>query len=146
MQIMFVSIRLIAKRESAGSKIYFAFVSVLGLLGVCFKILKGALSPVYSQNGQIVDSGADLSSGGALEYLQDLVYLSLFALTVGSFTDWAWIVFASIPIFAGVMMWKYIIQPWLNAPSIGEMPIDEAEKKRQEKKERQAVRRQKFTR
>lgn len=141
-------VRLLLRRQSASVWNYLAYGISLVIMGLSYSGLRSALTPTYSSTGDLVFAGADLSVGGMLEYYQDFAYLCMFALTVGAWTDWAWLVFAAIPAYGAFMIWKYIISPWLNAPSQSSTDmydsLDDASKKRLQKKERQAARREKF--
>ncbi|KAI8110255.1 hypothetical protein M9435_001934 [Picochlorum sp. BPE23] len=147
--VIFIIIRLLLKRQTVSTWHVVGYVLALGAMFVSHSGLTSALTPAYSATGDVIFAGADLSMGGMLEYYQDVAYLCMFALTVGAFTDWAWLVFLSIPLFCIHLIWKYVIGPWLNAPSqseaMQELQEDDATKKRREKKERQAARREKFS-
>jgi hypothetical protein len=148
MQVVYVVMRLVVKRSTVHTWNFVAFLCAMAAMWLCYSGLNTALSPSYSSTGDLVFAGADLSVGGMLEYYQDVAYLCMFALTVGAVTDWAWLVFLCIPLFAVFMAWKYIISPWLNAPSRSAADMyeneDEATRKRREKKERQQARKEKF--
>lgn len=50
-------------------------------------------APVYGPSGELVYSGQDLSVGGVLSYMHDVLYISLFVQLAGCATDWAWLTF-----------------------------------------------------
>lgn len=137
------------KRQTVSTWHVVAYVLSLGAMYVSHAGLTSALTPAYSSSGDVIFAGADVSMGGVLEYYQDVAYLCMFALTVGAFTDWAWLIFLAIPMFCIHLAWKYVIGPWLNTPSqseaMQEVHEDDATKRRREKKERQAARREKFS-
>jgi hypothetical protein len=141
-QILFIVVRLVLKK--GGTLHYVGFVMTSFLSVVCYMGLNSSLSPAYSSSGDLIYAGADLNSGGFVEYYRDVVTLCMFALVVGSFTNYAWYIFMLIPLYGVILAWKYIIGPWINAPSQHEVPEDEATRKWREKKERQAARKQKF--
>lgn len=149
MQVIYVVVRLLLKRHTASLWNYLGYGVSFATMGLSYAGLRSALVPTYSPTGDLIFAGADLKVGGMLEYYQDIAYLCMFALTVGAWTDWAWLVFLSIPAYGIYMLWNYVISPWLNAPSQSSAAdmydsLDEASKKRLEKKERQAARREKF--
>lgn len=141
-------VRLLLRRHSATVWNYLGYGMALVMMGLSYSGLSSALTPTYSSTGDLIFAGADLKVGGMLEYYQDFAYLCIFALTLGAWTDWAWLVFAAIPAYGFFMLWKYLISPWLNAPSQSSADMydsmDDASKKRLQKKERQAARREKF--
>lgn len=75
-------------------------------LAGCMYVLEKSGRPVFDAKGKIVKEGTDLSqAGGLVEYMFDLIYLSLFA-DVGQAlfnTAKLWYVLVLIPIYAG---WK----------------------------------------
>jgi hypothetical protein len=147
--VIYVVVRLLLKRQTATVWNYLGYGISLGMMGLSYSGLSSSLTPTYSATGDLIFAGADLKAGGMLEYYQDVAYLCMFALAVGAWTDWAWLVFATIPAYGFFMLWKYIISPWLNAPTQSSTDmydsLDDASKKRLQKKERQAARREKFT-
>lgn len=136
------------KRQSASVWNYLGYGISLLMMGLSYSGLQNALKPTYSATGDLIFAGTDLKAGGMLEYYQDVAYLCMFALVVGSWTDWAWLVFLLIPGYGMYMLWVYIIGPWINAPVQSSADVydslDETSKKRLQKKERQAARREKF--
>ena len=51
---------------------------------------RAAAAPVYGPGGELEYIG-DLSTGGALSYIHDVVYIALFVQLAGCFTDYAWL-------------------------------------------------------
>ncbi|QLL31810.1 hypothetical protein HG536_0B06780 [Torulaspora globosa] len=82
----------------------FAFLHVP--LAGCVYVLEKSGRPVFDAKGKIVKEGTDLAqTGGLVEYMFDLVYLSLFA-DVGRIvfnTGKFWYVLLLVPLYAG---WK----------------------------------------
>jgi hypothetical protein len=147
---LYVAVRLVLKNATCSTLNYVAFVMTTGLLYVTYAGLKSALEPAYDPYGQLIFAGSDLSQGGALSYYQDVAYLCMFALSLGAFSDYAWLVMLSIPLYAGFMVYKHILGPWMGSRNAGQAErldhADEATKKRMAKKERQAARAEKFRR
>lgn len=75
-------------------------------LAGCVYVLEKSGRPVFDAKGKIVKEGTDLAqAGGLVEYMFDLIYLSLFA-DVGRIvfnTGKFWYVLLLIPLYAG---WK----------------------------------------
>eukprot|EP00963_Diacronema_lutheri_P007365 scaffold649_cov347-Pavlova_lutheri.AAC.4 len=57
--------------------------------------------PTYGPNGDLVDGGADLSLGGTLEYLHDVLYITVFVHAATIVSDWFWLAYLIIPGYAG---------------------------------------------
>lgn len=49
--------------------------------------------PIYGQNGELIDGGADLDLGGLCTYYHDLIYLAAFVQIASIFTSRAWWIF-----------------------------------------------------
>lgn len=148
---LYVIIRLLLKSSSCTKFNYGAFATTSVLLYVTHGGLKHALEPAYDAAGELIFAGSDLSKGGVLSYYQDVAYLCMFALTVGAFTNYAWLVMLCIPLYAGFMLYQYVIGPWLATRGDGRSDAfdaggDAATRKREAKKERQRARMEKFRR
>jgi hypothetical protein len=59
-----------------------------------------AAAPVYGPGGELEYIG-DLSTGGALSYIHDVVYISSFVQLAGCLTDYAWLAFLLVRLRAG---------------------------------------------
>lgn len=102
-------------------------------------------APLYGPDGELIYAGADRRTGGVLEYYFDVVYVAAFVQLLGAFTDWAWLALLAIPAYALWLLWCTVLSPWWNAPKPGEGPPESAaDRKRREKRERQANRAEKF--
>ncbi|KDD73758.1 hypothetical protein H632_c1861p0 [Helicosporidium sp. ATCC 50920] len=117
---LFVRIYL---RWASTSRLLLTGVAVIGLLyAVCYGSIANALAPAYNASGELIFAGQDPSMGGVMAYYHDILYIVMFIQILGSFTDWAWLALLL---------------------DVGETAV---EKKRREKKERQAARNEKFAR
>lgn len=69
----------------------------------CAYLLRKWCSPRYDSNGQLLSPGHDFESAGVIEYMKDVLYLTLIALLCSAgFGIKAWlIVWGLVPIFAG---------------------------------------------
>jgi len=148
---IYVAVRMVLKSSSCTTWHYVAFALTGVLLYIVQGSLKHALEPAYDAAGELIFAGSDLTQGGALSYYQDVAYLGMFALVVGAFTNYAWLVMLCIPMYACFMLYTYVIRPWM--ASRGGAPVgtldataDAALRKRQAKKERQQKRMDKFRR
>ena len=92
--------------------------------------------------------GADLNkTGGALSYYHDIIYISCFCHVVGAAFDVAWYVMALIPLYAGFKLFSLLGGSLFSGGgSNGAFDAieTEADRKRREKRERQAARAEKF--
>lgn len=103
-----------------------------------------AAAPHYSESGDLINSGADLKTGGMLSYFHDVLYVALFCQILGGYTNYAWLAFLSVPAYAFYQIIVQILLPWWNAPEVSGPPESEADRKRREKHSRQTARHSKF--
>eukprot|EP00316_Scyphosphaera_apsteinii_P022466 CAMPEP_0119312478 /NCGR_PEP_ID=MMETSP1333-20130426/26631_1 /TAXON_ID=418940 /ORGANISM="Scyphosphaera apsteinii, Strain RCC1455" /LENGTH=153 /DNA_ID=CAMNT_0007317107 /DNA_START=66 /DNA_END=527 /DNA_ORIENTATION=- len=63
------------------------------------------------------NSGSDLDDKGVIEYVRDLLYVTMFVqLTTGFISDWFWL-FAMVPPCVGTYFaWVKVIYPWISKP------------------------------
>ena len=147
----YIAVRLLVKSSSCTKLNYIAFALTGVLLYTIHGALKHALEPAYAATGEMIFAGSDLAQGGALSYYQDVAYLCMFALTLGAFTDYAWLVMLCIPMYAFFMLYKYVIAPWMASrggahAGAFDAVADAVSRKREAKKERQQKRMDKFRR
>ncbi|QLQ79323.1 hypothetical protein HG537_0B06710 [Torulaspora globosa] len=111
-------------------------------LAGCVYVLEKSGRPVFDVKGKIVKEGTDLAqTGGLVEYLFDLVYLSLFAdmgrivFNTGKF----WYVLLLVPLYAGWKLYglkNQFMGPARSAGSVDSAASDDSKSKRQLKKEK----------
>jgi len=70
-------------------------------------------TPKRDAAGSLISSGEDLSRTGVIEWCFDIVYIT-WASQIGSaaFGEWAWWLFAIIPLYAGWKLWTMFIGPY----------------------------------
>ncbi|EFN59661.1 hypothetical protein CHLNCDRAFT_49457 [Chlorella variabilis] len=142
--VAFLVIRLLFRRSSAGKLLWAGWLLSGVICNVAYYMISQSLSPVYGPSGELVYSGQDLSVGGVLSYMHDVLYISLFVQLAGCATDWAWLTFLLIPAYALYMLAVNVLIPYWNTPKLRDMPETEADRKRREKRERQSARAAKF--
>jgi len=55
-----------------------------------YKQLVSMAKPVYSDNGELLDGGFDLSTGGICEYLYDVIYITVFVQLMSIISEKFW--------------------------------------------------------
>lgn len=147
MQVAFIGLRLVVRRTSAERWHLWALGGSLLLQFISFGAISSALAPHFSANGEVVYPGADLNAAGnALSYYHDIIYLSCFCQLVGSFFDITWFVMALIPLYISYKLFSLIGSTMFGGSNDKvPLPETEADRKRREKKERQATRAEKFS-
>lgn len=146
MQTIFVVLRLIFREHS--NRHYYSLVLTSALYLGSYRGISAALAPRYDASGALSFSGGDLSDGGVLSYLHDLLYLTLASQTLSTLSDRFWYLLLLVPGYAAYKLFELVLLPRWTAPKVTEEPVSETERdrKRREKKERQAARMQKFAR
>jgi len=141
---VFIIARFVLNRRGTTGYHYMALALTTVLYAFCYSAVAAALAPHYSSSGELIYSGADLRTGGVMEYYHDIVYIAVFAQVAGAFFNKAWLVFLAIPAYCLYALWTNFLGPYMNAPSPPDVPESEADRKRREKWERQTTRAQKF--
>lgn len=113
-----------------------------------YRGISAALSPRYDASGALAFSGGDVSDGGVLSYLHDLLFLTLGAQTLSTLSDRFWYLLLLAPGYALYKLFQLVLIPRWTTPKEPQTAAEETERdrKRREKKERQAARMQKFAR
>lgn len=94
--------------------------------------------PAYSDNGELIDGGFDMSTGGVCGYLHDIIYITSFVQIASLISDKFWYTYLVIPAF-GAYQASGFIKGFLSQGSEG-MEEDEKTRKKREKLERKASR------
>lgn len=94
--------------------------------------------PTYTDNGDLLDGGFDMSTGGACGYLHDVIYITCFVQLTSIISGKFWWIYAVIPGFAVYKGWG-LIKGFLPQGS-EEVEEDEKTRKKREKMEKKASR------
>lgn len=133
-------VRLVWHRDTARFK-HYAVYSLTSLVSVlCYRGIAAMARPAYGPNGELVDGGADLSLGGTLEYLHDVLYVTAFVHTMTLVSDWFWMVYLVIPTYASYLLWIGVVKPYVFAPGPEETSDSRADAKKKAKMEKKASR------
>ncbi|CAN6253859.1 unnamed protein product [Urochloa humidicola] len=101
--------------------------------------LASMAKPVYSDNGELLDGGFDLSTGGVCEYLYDVIYITVFVQLMSIISEKFWWTYLVIPAFAGYKIFGLLRGTFFSGGSEGEVE-DEKTRKKREKMEKKASR------
>ncbi|CAN6253858.1 unnamed protein product [Urochloa humidicola] len=102
-------------------------------------VLASMAKPVYSDNGELLDGGFDLSTGGVCEYLYDVIYITVFVQLMSIISEKFWWTYLVIPAFAGYKIFGLLRGTFFSGGSEGEVE-DEKTRKKREKMEKKASR------
>jgi hypothetical protein len=129
---------------------WIALASTTLLFTFTYNFIARSLAPHYSpQTGECIFPGSDPSKGGPISYFHDVLYLTAAAQFGGAFTNYAWLVLLLIPGYALLKLATLVLIPWMSGSSHSSSYVPketEMDRKRREKKERQATRAEKFRR
>mmetsp|Transcript_6392 Transcript_6392/g.39879 ORF Transcript_6392/g.39879 Transcript_6392/m.39879 type:complete len:175 (-) Transcript_6392:1040-1564(-) len=138
--VVYVGLRLGWFHNTAGWKHYLGYLITSAISALCYRSISSMAKPTYGPNGELLDGGADLSMGGTLEYLHDVLYITVFVHTASIVTDWFWLAYLVIPGYAGYMLWIYIIYPYVFAARPDEQQDSQMDAKKRAKMEKKATR------
>ena len=82
-----------------------------------YGFLRMSATPKYGADGTLLFGGEDMDSKGVLEYVWDLLYVTMFIqLGSGFVSDWFWVTAIIPPIIGFYFLWIKIIYPWISKP------------------------------
>ncbi|XP_073031175.1 uncharacterized protein [Primulina eburnea] len=94
--------------------------------------------PAYTEGGELLDGGFDMSTGGICGYLHDLIYVTCFVQLSSIISEKFWLVYFVIPAFAAYQLFG-LVKGFLPHGSEGDEE-DEKIRKKREKMEKRASR------
>ncbi|XVE71710.1 hypothetical protein DITRI_Ditri10aG0173700 [Diplodiscus trichospermus] len=94
--------------------------------------------PSYADDGELLDGGFDMSTGGICGYLHDIIYITSFVQLTSIISDKFWYTYLVIPAFGAYKSFGFI-RGFLSQGSEGEVE-DEKSRKKREKMEKKASR------
>ncbi|KAJ4828163.1 hypothetical protein Tsubulata_005041 [Turnera subulata] len=94
--------------------------------------------PTYGDDGELLDGGFDMGTGGICGYLHDVIYITSFVQVMSIVSGYFWYTYLVIPAFAIYKGWG-ILRGFLFQGSEGEVE-DEKTRKKREKMEKKASR------
>ncbi|KAK3025727.1 hypothetical protein RJ639_042496 [Escallonia herrerae] len=94
--------------------------------------------PAYAENGELLDGGFDMSTGGVCGYLHDVIYVTCFVQLASFISEKFWYIYLVIPAFATYQAWGFL-KGFLPQGSEG-AEEDEKSRKKREKMEKKASR------
>ncbi|KAH7690778.1 SRP-independent targeting protein 2/TMEM208 protein [Dioscorea alata] len=106
--------------------------------GISYQQLANMAKATYSNSGELVDGGFDMSTGGVCGYLHDVIYITSFVQVTSIISGKFWWVYLVIPAFAGYKILGFA-KGFLSLGSEGDTE-DEKSRKKREKMERRASR------
>lgn len=100
--------------------------------------LANMAKPTYTDDGELLDGGFDMSTTGMCGYLHDVIYITSFVQLMSIFSGKFWYTYLVIPAF-GAYKISGLLKGFLPGGSEGEVE-DEKSRKKREKMEKKASR------
>uniref|UniRef100_A0A5B7BUY9 Transmembrane protein 208 n=1 Tax=Davidia involucrata TaxID=16924 RepID=A0A5B7BUY9_DAVIN len=94
--------------------------------------------PAYSDDGELLDGGFDMSTGGVCGYLHDVIYITGFVQLTSIISEKFWYIYLVIPAYAAFRLFGFV-KGFLSHGSEG-AEEDEKTRKKREKMEKRASR------
>ncbi|XP_027072316.1 transmembrane protein 208 homolog isoform X1 [Coffea eugenioides] len=121
------------KWKHAGGLLLTAFAYIIP-----YQQLYAMSMPSYGEDGELIDGGFDMSTGGICGYLHDVIYITSFVQLASIFSEKFWYIYLVIPAFAAYKLFG-LVKGFL--PSGSEGPEeDEKTRRKREKMEKRASR------
>lgn len=103
-----------------------------------YKQLALMAKPAYADDGELLDGGFDMSTGGVCGYLHDIIYVTCFVQLTSIISEKFWYIYLVIPAFAAYQLFG-LVKGFLPQGSEG-AEEDEKTRKKREKMEKKASR------
>ncbi|CAE6167712.1 unnamed protein product [Arabidopsis arenosa] len=136
--ILYVIVRVIISHSSHTWKHWIGLVVTSLGYAIPYKLLDQMAKPSVSDDGELLDGGFDMSTGGMCGYLHDVLYITCFVQLGSIISGKFWYAYLVIPAF-GAYKASGLIKGLLSHGSEGGLE-DEKTRKKREKMERKASR------
>ncbi|KAL6539658.1 hypothetical protein OROHE_011429 [Orobanche hederae] len=103
-----------------------------------YQQLAAMAKPAYNDEGDLIDGGFDMSTGGICGYLHDVIYITCFVQLSSIISEKFWYIYLVIPGFAAYQLFG-LVKGFLAHSSEGAAE-DEKTRKKREKMEKRASR------
>ncbi|KAK9132155.1 hypothetical protein Scep_011683 [Stephania cephalantha] len=136
--VIYVLIRMGLFHSSVTWKHWFGLIVTSILYAVFFKQLTKMANPTYSDDGELLDGGFDMSTTGICGYIHDVIYITSFVQLFSILSDKVWYTYLVIPAF-GAYKFSGLLRGFLPSGS-EDAAEDEKTRKKREKMEKKASR------
>lgn len=98
---------------SSFDRFYIVFTCLLAFIySLSFYVIWVSARPTFSESGALIDAGNDVTQSGVLEYVHDLIYISILVQLGLIFTKWASIIFLTIPLYLAYVAYGLGFSPF----------------------------------
>ncbi|XP_020240967.1 transmembrane protein 208 homolog [Asparagus officinalis] len=136
--VIYVLIRMLFFHSSFTWKHWVGLLVTSAAYGISYQQLANMAKPAYSDNGELLDGGFDMTTDGICGYLHDVIYITSFVQVMSIISGKFWWTYLVIPVFAAYKV-SGLLKGFLPHGSEGGVEDDKSRKKR-EKMEKKASR------
>lgn len=136
--VIYVLVRLLIFHSSFTWKHWIGLIVTSAAYFIPYNQLDKMANPTYGDDGELLDGGFDMSTGGICGYLHDVIYITSFVQIMSILSGKFWYTYLVIPAF-GIYKSSGLIRGLLSQGSEDE-PEDEKTRKKREKMEKKASR------
>uniref|UniRef100_A0A7C9CGX5 Transmembrane protein 208 n=1 Tax=Opuntia streptacantha TaxID=393608 RepID=A0A7C9CGX5_OPUST len=135
--VVYILMRMIIFHSSISWKHWVGLVVTSLAYFIPYQQLANMAKPTYSDDGELIDGGFDMSTGGVCGYLHDIIYITCFVQIASIISGKFWYTYLVIPAFAAYKASGFI-KGFLSHDS--EVEEDDKTRKKREKMEKKASR------
>ncbi|THU74708.1 hypothetical protein C4D60_Mb04t36240 [Musa balbisiana] len=136
--VIYILVRMLIFHSSFTWKHWVGLLVTSIAYGLPYKQLDSMAKPTYSDDGELLDGGYDMTTGGICGYLHDLIYITSFVQITSILSGKFWWTYLVIPAFGAYKVTDLLKGSMLGGLG-GEME-DEKSRKKREKMEKKASR------
>jgi len=136
--VIYVLVKMVIFHSSFTWKHWVGLVLTSVAYAIPYKQLANMAQPDYADDGDLLDGGFDMSTGGVCGYLHDVIYITCFVQVMSIISGKFWYTYLAIPAF-GLYKSSGLIRGFLPQGSEGDTE-DEKTRKKREKLEKKASR------
>ncbi|KAF5186620.1 Transmembrane protein [Thalictrum thalictroides] len=136
--VIYVLVRMLIFHSSITWKHWVGLIVTSAAYAVPYKQLASMAKPSYADDGELLDGGFDMGTGGVCGYLHDVIYITCFVQLMSILSGKFWYTYLLIPAF-GLYQISGLLKGFLSNGSEGDVE-DEKSRKKREKMEKKASR------
>ncbi|KAH8481902.1 hypothetical protein H0E87_029395 [Populus deltoides] len=136
--VIYVLVRLVIFHSSFTWKHWIGLILTSVAYFIPYRQLAVMASPAYADDGDLLDGGFDMSTGGICGYLHDVIYITSFVQLMSIISGKFWYTYLVIPAFGAYKSFGFLRGFLSNGSEEG--AEDEKTRKKREKLEKKASR------
>ncbi|KAK1553898.1 hypothetical protein Q3G72_005083 [Acer saccharum] len=136
--VIYVLVRMLIFHSSFTWKHWIGLVLTSVAYAVPYQQLAALAKPAYADDGELLDGGFDMSTGGICGYFHDVIYITSFVQIMSILSEKFWYTYLVIPAYGAYQSFGFI-RGFFSQGSEGDTE-DEKSRKKREKMEKKASR------